>query len=80
MLGIILSIGNKLNAGNQRRGNAKGFELDILGKLKDVKSNDGSTNLLEYIVKSYLSCTKKVLTSQRSIYTIRMLCYMSVPG
>ncbi|XP_068087881.1 formin-2 isoform X2 [Hyperolius riggenbachi] len=39
VLGLILAIGNYLNGGNRTRGQADGFALDILPKLKDVKSN-----------------------------------------
>lgn len=86
VLGIILCIGNKLNTGNQRRGNARGFKLDILGKLKDVKSDDGSTNLLEYVVKSYTaSRTKKVdgysiSDPQDYRYICMTVVHVPVPG
>jgi hypothetical protein len=53
VLGLILLVGNKLNTSHASRGNAHGFELDILGNLKNVKNNDGSINLLQYIVQSY---------------------------
>lgn len=39
VLGLILAIGNYMNGGNRTRGQADGFALDILPKLKDVKSN-----------------------------------------
>ncbi|XP_063773676.1 formin-2 [Pseudophryne corroboree] len=54
VLGLILAIGNYMNGGNRTRGQADGFALDILPKLKDVKSNDNSRNLLSYIVSYYL--------------------------
>ncbi len=60
VLAIVLHIGNLLNAGNPRRGNAKGFELDILNKLKDVRTNDGSSNLLQYVVRCYANHAKEV--------------------
>merc|ERR1719193_178771 len=47
---VILTCGNYLNGGNKQRGQADGFNLDILPKLKDLKSKDNSTNLLAYIV------------------------------
>jgi len=48
---VILLFGNYLNGGNKQRGRADGFNLDILNKLKDLKSKDNSTNLLAFIVK-----------------------------
>ncbi|XP_066461504.1 formin-2 [Eleutherodactylus coqui] len=54
ILGLILAIGNYMNGGNRTRGQADGFALDILPKLKDVKSNDNSRNLLSYIVSYYI--------------------------
>lgn len=39
VLGLILAFGNFMNGGNRSRGQADGFALDILPKLKDVKSS-----------------------------------------
>lgn len=49
-----------MNGGNIARGQADGFELDILPKLKDVKCKDNSTNLLHYLVKVYIKKFDKV--------------------
>ncbi|XP_046885419.1 formin-2 [Hypomesus transpacificus] len=54
VLGLILAFGNFMNGGNRSRGQADGFSLDILPKLKDVKSSDNSQSLLSYIVAYYL--------------------------
>ncbi|XP_075225128.1 formin protein cappuccino isoform X3 [Lycorma delicatula] len=54
VLSIILAFGNFMNGGNRQRGQADGFGLEILAKLKDVKSKDNSVTLLHYIVKSYI--------------------------
>ncbi|XP_013856770.1 formin-2 isoform X2 [Austrofundulus limnaeus] len=54
VLGLVLAFGNFMNGGNRSRGQADGFTLDILPKLKDVKSSDNSTSLLSYIVAYYL--------------------------
>lgn len=51
---IILSLGNYMNGGNRDRGQADGFGLEILSKLKEVKSTaDPSVTLLHYVVKLY---------------------------
>ncbi|GFV73094.1 formin-1 [Trichonephila clavipes] len=42
------------NRRNRNRGQADGFGLEILPKLKDVKSKDNSLTLLHYIVRSYV--------------------------
>lgn len=38
VIGLILAFGNYMNGGNRTRGQADGFGLEILPKLKDVKS------------------------------------------
>ncbi|KAG7277439.1 hypothetical protein CRUP_016342 [Coryphaenoides rupestris] len=54
ILGLVLAFGNFMNGGNSSRGQADGFTLDILPKLKDVKSSNNSQSLLSYIVAYYL--------------------------
>ncbi|KAF7650573.1 hypothetical protein LDENG_00123600 [Lucifuga dentata] len=54
VLGLVLAFGNFMNGGNRTRGQADGFTLDILPKLKDVKSSDSTKRLLSYIVAYYL--------------------------
>nr|XP_057917740.1 formin-2 [Doryrhamphus excisus] len=54
ILGLVLAFGNFMNGGNRTRGQADGFSLDILPKLKDVKSSDSMKSLLSYIVTYYL--------------------------
>ncbi|XP_043087077.1 formin-2 isoform X2 [Puntigrus tetrazona] len=54
VLGLVLAFGNFMNGGNRTRGQADGFTLDILPKLKDVKSSDSSKSLMSYIVSYYL--------------------------
>lgn len=51
VLSVILACGNYMNGGNTQRGQADGFAIDILPKLKDVKSRDNSTTLLQYVVR-----------------------------
>ncbi|XP_072247659.1 uncharacterized protein fmn2a [Leuresthes tenuis] len=54
VLGLVLAFGNFMNGGNRSRGQADGFTMDILPKLKDVKSSDNAQSLLSYIVAYYL--------------------------
>jgi len=48
LLAVILGVGNYLNGGTQR-GRADGFDLDILGKLSELKASQQG-NLLDFIV------------------------------
>lgn len=54
VLGVILALGNYMNHGNYARGNAGGFELELLGKLVDVQSNDKKASLLSVVAKMYI--------------------------
>lgn len=55
ILGVILACGNNMNATNKSRGDADGFDLSILPNLKDVKSKDNTSNLLQYIAFYYVN-------------------------
>ncbi|KAK7066965.1 Fmn2p [Halocaridina rubra] len=54
IFGLILAVGNYMNGGNRTRGQADGFGLEILPKLKDVRSKDSSFTLLHYVVNKYI--------------------------
>lgn len=58
VMAIILTLGNYMNGGNMMRGQADGFGLEILNKLKDVKSNVSGVTLLHYVVNTKLSQEK----------------------
>lgn len=47
ILGLILAFGNYMNGGNRTRGQADGFGLEILPKLKDVKSRVSNSSFLK---------------------------------
>jgi len=47
-LGLVLAVGNQLNAGTQR-GHARGFDLRGLAKLSLVKSADRQSTLLRFL-------------------------------
>nr|XP_019549917.2 LOW QUALITY PROTEIN: protein cappuccino [Aedes albopictus] len=59
LFSIILTLGNYMNGGNRTRGQADGFGLEILGKLKDVKSKDNNVTLLHFIIKTYIAQCRK---------------------
>lgn len=54
VLALILTYGNYMNGGNMQRGQADGFTLDILPKLRDVKSKDNAYTFLHFIVSTYI--------------------------
>lgn len=55
VLSIVLALGNYMNGGNRDRGQADGFGLEILPKLKDVKSaTSSSLTLLHYVVQTFI--------------------------
>ena len=58
VIALILTLGNYMNGGNRTRGQADGFDLEILGKLRDVKSNVPGITLLHYVVRARLAQEK----------------------
>lgn len=58
LLEAVLKAGNRMNAGTAR-GNAQAFNLASLNKLSDVKSTDGSTTLLHFIVETVIRAEGK---------------------
>lgn len=56
-----------MNGGNRDRGQADGFGLEILPKLNDVKSNDNSTSLLEFVVRSYIKECYQEVSSMETV-------------
>uniref|UniRef100_A0A8C0UYU2 Formin 1 n=1 Tax=Cyanistes caeruleus TaxID=156563 RepID=A0A8C0UYU2_CYACU len=70
ILGLILAFGNHMNGGNRTRGQADGFGLEILPKLKDVKSRDNGINLVDYVVIYYLRHCDKEAGTDKSIFPL----------
>ncbi|KAF2311382.1 hypothetical protein GH714_022170 [Hevea brasiliensis] len=68
LLEAILKAGNRMNAGTSR-GNAQGFNLTALRKLSDIKSTDGKTTLLHFLVEQVARSEGKrhVLKRNRSL-------------
>lgn len=68
LLEAVLKAGNRLNAGTAR-GNAQAFNLTALRKLSDVKSSDGKTTLLQFVVQEVVRAEGKrcVLNKNRSL-------------
>ncbi|KAA8529509.1 hypothetical protein F0562_033692 [Nyssa sinensis] len=68
LLEAILKAGNRMNVGTSR-GNAQAFNLTALRKLSDVKSTDGKTTLLHFVVEEVVRSEGKrcVLNRNRSL-------------
>ncbi|KAI4328316.1 hypothetical protein L6164_020679 [Bauhinia variegata] len=68
LLEAVLKAGNRMNAGTSR-GNAQAFNLTSLRKLSDVKSTDGKTTLLHFVVEEVVRFEGKrcVLNRNRSL-------------
>ncbi|XP_055329462.1 protein cappuccino-like [Paramacrobiotus metropolitanus] len=59
ILAIILSYGNYMNGGHGQRGQADGFQLDLLGKLKDIKGKDPQVTFLSFVMDIYIERHEK---------------------
>ncbi|KAJ0008898.1 hypothetical protein NQD34_016313 [Periophthalmus magnuspinnatus] len=70
VLGLVLAFGNYMNGGNRTRGQADGFGLEILPKLKDVKSRDNRMNLVDYVVLYYLRNFDKHAGTDKSVFPL----------
>ncbi|XP_058847360.1 formin-like isoform X1 [Acipenser ruthenus] len=70
LLGLILAFGNYMNGGNRTRGQADGFGLEILPKLKDVKSRDNKTSLVDYVVSYYLRYIDKDAGTEKTVFPL----------
>ncbi|XVE92518.1 hypothetical protein REPUB_Repub01dG0104200 [Reevesia pubescens] len=65
LLEAILKAGNRMNAGTAR-GNAQAFNLTSLLKLSDVKSTDGKTTLLHFVIEEVVRSEGKKCFISRS--------------
>ncbi|KAJ4851388.1 hypothetical protein Tsubulata_006708 [Turnera subulata] len=73
LLEAILKAGNRMNAGTSR-GNAQGFNLTALRKLSDIKSNDGKTTLLHFVVEQVVRSEGRRCMLNRSVSLGRSDC------
>lgn len=70
LMGVILAFGNYMNGGNRTRGQADGFGLEILPKLKDVKSRDNRISLMDYVVSYYLRNFDEHAGTEKSVFPL----------
>ncbi|CAL8316181.1 unnamed protein product [Boreogadus saida] len=70
VVAVVLALGNHMNGGSRVRGQADGFGLDILPKLKDVKSQDQRMSLVDYVVSYYLHYVDQDAGTDRSVFPL----------
>ncbi|KAG8449574.1 hypothetical protein GDO86_016285 [Hymenochirus boettgeri] len=70
IMGLILAFGNYMNGGNRTRGQADGFGLEILPKLKDVKSRNNKASLVDYVVSYYLRHFDQDAGTDKSVFPL----------
>uniref|UniRef100_A0A3B5KUQ8 FH2 domain-containing protein n=1 Tax=Xiphophorus couchianus TaxID=32473 RepID=A0A3B5KUQ8_9TELE len=71
VMGLVLALGNHMNGGSKIRGQADGFGLEILPKLKDVKSRqDNRISLVDYVVSYYLHNVDKNAGTEKSMFPL----------
>lgn len=70
VVALILALGNHMNGGNRTRGQADGFGLEILPKLKDVKSKDNRISLVDYVVSYYLRNVDESAGTDASVFPL----------
>lgn len=66
ILKVVLETGNHMNSGSYR-GNAKGFRVDALLKLRSTKESQGNGTLLDYIVEQLKSKDIEALSFSHQI-------------
>jgi hypothetical protein len=50
VLGAVLALGNYMNGGHVKRGQADGFQIDALSKAMEIKDNQNKMTLVEYLI------------------------------
>ncbi|KAM9704210.1 formin isoform 2-T2 [Menidia menidia] len=70
VVGLVLALGNHMNGGSRTRGQADGFGLEVLPKLKDVKSKDNRISLADFVVSYYLRNMDKHAGTDRSTFPL----------
>ncbi|XP_051816901.1 formin-like isoform X2 [Acanthochromis polyacanthus] len=70
VMGLVLALGNHMNGGSRTRGQADGYSLEILPKLKDVKSRDNRISLMDYVVSYYLHNVDKNAGTDKSMFLL----------
>lgn len=78
-LGLALAVGNFLNSGTYKA-NASGFRIDSLLKIRDMKTTDGKSNLLVYLIEFISRATPELLSLPIDIKDTSRASNMSLDG
>lgn len=74
VLELLLAVGNYLNGGNAR-GQAFGFKLEILTKLRDTRSNTAKYTLLHYLVHLIEKSVPDILQFNQDMVNMFLLTF-----
>jgi len=70
VLGMILALGNYMNGGHARRGQADGFQIDALEKVVEIRDVNNRNSLLEYVILLIKDSYPEVLRFPDEIPTV----------
>jgi dishevelled associated activator of morphogenesis len=73
VLKIVLAFGNYMNSGT-RNGQAYGFQLETLTKLRGAKSADGASNLLNFLVQHIQKKSPEVSSFVTDLSAVKTAC------
>jgi len=79
VLDIIITFGNYMNGGNKDRGQADGFEIELLPKLNDTKNSSNTMTLLQYVAKvaaARIPEANKLSEELKSVFEVGVLADM----
>lgn len=74
-MGLVLAFGNYMNGGNRTRGQADGFGLEILPKLKDVKSRVLVKFMFSHFIGFYLALFDSLLLFGSIFLSSHLACF-----
>jgi len=77
LFSLILTVGNYMNGGT-KRGQADGFNLEIINKLYVMKDNSGETNLLEFIAVYSRKNNPSLLQGLKEMTYAEKVCAYSI--
>lgn len=78
-LELVLATGNFLNSGTYKA-NATGFRIDSLLKIRDMKTTEGNSNLLAYILEFLQKKTPELLNLSADIKNTTIASKVSLEG
>lgn len=82
VLGMVLAMGNYLNGGHNKRGQADGFQIDALAKVQEIRDVHNKQSLAEYMVVMMKVSGMQCILDSRVVCLIesRRICIPSCCG